>query len=186
MRNFSFGFKNFAIIILLLVVVFIGAIFFFSAPSPEQKREELANATDTLNKQVQTLQSITVDWKSTWQNVAIGDFSFQDGATKLEAISVLAKEVANNSSDVKTPDWLEDQPKEEFNNLKKDIELSANALSIASKTGSGMLNTGKLTAVDIRNMSSHNRESNNYLAKNMATIEKFKAGYGLEAEATKK
>lgn len=181
----GFGFKNFAIIVLLLVVVFAGAIFFFSGPSPEKKQEELAKATDTLSKQVNSLQSITIEWKSTWQSVAIGDDSFQEGSAKLEAISSLAKEISTNANEVKTPEWLDKQPKEDFNNLKKDIELSANALSIASQTGAGMLKSGRLTAVDIGSISSHNKEATNYLAKNMATIEKFKEGYGLEPQKTK-
>lgn len=185
MRNFRFGIKYLAIIAVSLIVVLFGAIFFFSGPSEEEKQEELTKATSVLGKQVSALQSITVEWKNTWQNVAIGEFSFQEGATKLDAISLLAKDIANNSNAVKTPEWLEKQPKEEFDTLKKDIELSANALSIASKTGGGMLKSGKLTALDISSMSNHNKEATNYLAKNMATIEKFKEGYGLETQKTK-
>ena len=105
---------------------------------------------------------------------------FDEGVAKLNAISVAAKEVSELVATAPTPKWLKEKPLEDFDNMKKDISLSANALAVASKAGAQMLQAGKLTAGDISTMASYSKEANNYLGKTISMLNKFKDGYGVD------
>ena len=180
MRNIKNSWKwRIAIAVVLLAVISVVFVS-CSGPSPEQKRAEMQEVTGKITKNIAVLENLTLEWKNIWQNIALGGMTFEEGVAKLNAISVAAKEVSELVAQSPTPKWLKEKPLEDFDNMKKDISLSANALAVASKAGAQMLQAGKLTAGDISTMATYSKEANNYLGKTISMLNKFRDGYGVD------
>ena len=167
------------VVLIAFIVIFVSSCM---GPTIEQKQNEMKVVTTTLTKNIATLESLTAEWKTVWQNIAIGMMPFDQGANKLASIAIAAQEVSEVSAQVGVPKWLDNKPKEDLENLKKDISLSANALSVASNAGAQMLKTGKLTSADISTMAGYTKDANNYLGKTISMLNKFKSGYGITTD----
>lgn len=172
-----------AIILLLVVLLVASAILFAmcSGPSVERKQADMQKSITKISANVTQLENYIMEWKLIWQNVAIGQMSFEEGVKKLNDMSVGAQEVARLTTDVETPRWLSGEVLGEFDGMKRNIALAANAMSVASKAGAQMLKSNRLTAADVGLMANYTKDASNYLNKTVLVINKFKNGYGVDA-----
>lgn len=172
-----------AIILLLVVLLVAGTLLFAmcSGPSVERKQSDMQKSLTHISANVTQLENYIMEWKLVWQNVAIGQMSFEEGVKKLNDMSTGAQEVARLAADVETPKWLNSEARSEFDSMKRNVSLASNAMSIASKAGAQMLKSNKLTAADVGVMANYTKDATNYLNKTVTVINKFKDGYGIDA-----
>lgn len=171
-------------ITMLVVVLLVAAMLLFtmcSGPSVERKQSDMQKSITKITANVSQLENYIMEWKLTWQNVAIGQLSFEDGVKKLNDMSIGAQEVARMVGDVERPKWLAGQARSDFDGMKRDVTLAANAISVASKAGAQMLKSGKLTAADVGVMANYTKDASNYLHKTVVAINKFRDGYGIDS-----
>ena len=179
------GWKGMLIAIVSVVAVITVLVALFAGSSLEKRKTELSNATLQLSRNASHVDRLITDWRETWQGVALGQIKFQEGIKKLDDISVGALEVSNAIERMATPKWLNRAPKEEFNNMKKDMRTACSALAVASKAGAQMLKSGLLTPKDLTTMAGYSKDATDYLNKSTLVLSKFKLGYGLEEEPVK-
>lgn len=170
-------------VLLLVVLLVIGTVTFVacSGPSVERKQEDLQKSVTKISANVTQLDNYIMEWKLIWQNVAIGQMSFDDGVKKLNEMSVGAQEVSRLAGEINTPRWLDSQPRGDFDTMKRDVSLAANAISVAAKAGAQMLKSGKLTAADVGTMANYTKDASNYLSKTTMLLNKFRDGYGVDS-----
>lgn len=174
-----------AITLLLVVLLVAGTLLFAmcAGPSVERKQSDMQTTLTKISANVTQLDNYITEWKLIWQNVATGQMTFEEGVKKLNDMSTGAQEVARLVSDVDTPKWLSGEAKGEFDSMKRNISLAANAMSVASKAGAQMLKSNKLTAADVGVMANYTKDASNALNKTITVINKFKSGYGVDSAA---